>query len=178
MAVGKAASKPFAEQWNGSEWTVKTAPNPEGATDAILESVSCAPAGTCMAVGNYYKGSGKRRTLTERWNGSSWLVVASPNPAKEGDAKLRSVSCLSGSSCIAVGLLDYPSSSGTQEEMTLAESWNGSEWSLQASPNKAGNLFSSLVGISCSSPVACTAVGSTRPKAELANMVTLAESWE
>ena len=177
MAAGTAAGKPFAERWNGSEWTTQTAPNPEGGSEASLEGVSCSSASDCMAVGSF-KVSGLRKTLTERWNGSSLAVVASPNPSgKEGNAVLRSVSCLSASSCFAAGSFAYPAS-GASGETTLVEAWNGSEWSIQTSPNPEGNSFSSLAGISCSSAVACTGVGQSRAGLTSSKTINLAERWE
>jgi len=175
-SVGRAAKKPFAERWNGSEWTRVTAPNPEGATEATLEAVSCSSSSACMAVGNYKGSSGPRKTLTERWNGTIWSVVASPNPGGEASARLQGVSCLSSSSCIAAGL----STTGfiPSQESTLAESWNGSEWTLLTTPNPEGKTFSSLTAVSCSSTVACTAVGKARPELGEANMVALAERWQ
>ncbi|HXR60600.1 MAG TPA: S8 family serine peptidase, partial [Solirubrobacterales bacterium] len=177
VAVGTANKKPFAERWNGSEWTTLAPPNPEGATEARLEGVSCPTISACVAVGYLQPSGGGRKTLAERWNGSSWVVVSTPNPAKEGWAQLRSVSCLSGSSCIAVGSLSSPNGFVPQEEATIAQSWNGTSWTLQSSPNGAGNLFSSFAAVSCSSTVACTAVGKTRPGSSQANMVTLGARW-
>jgi subtilisin family serine protease len=176
MAAGRAAKKPFAESWNGSEWTRVTAPNPEGATEATLEGISCSSSNACMAVGNYKGSSGPNKTLTERWSGSSWSVVSSPNPGGETYAKLRGVSCLSSSSCIAAGV----SYTGLipSKESTLAESWNGTEWTLQTTPNPEGKTFSSIAAISCTSPVACTVVGKARPELGETNMVTLAERWQ
>jgi subtilisin family serine protease len=176
VAVGRAAKKPFAERWNGTEWTRVTAPNPEGATEATLEGISCASSSACMAVGNYKGSSGPNKTLTESWNGSSWSVVTSPNPGGETYAKLRSVSCLSSSSCLAVGV-NYTGFIPSKES-TLAESWNGSEWTLQTTPNPEGKSFSPLAAVSCSSPVACTAVGKAHPELGETNMVALAERWQ
>ena len=175
MAVGRAANKPFAERWDGSAWATQSAPNPEGATEATLEGISCASASACMAVGNH-KGSGSRKTLAQRWNGSTWSVIASPTPS-EKQGRLRSISCLSASSCIAVGVLT-PTSFLTPGETTLAESWNGTEWTVQSTPNAEGNLYSSFAAVSCTSPVACTAVGATRPSSEPTNKVTLAARWQ
>jgi hypothetical protein len=177
VAVGTAKNKPFAERWNGSEWTIASAPNPEGATEARLDGVSCPTTSACVSVGSYVPSGGSRKTLAERWNGSSWSVLSSPNPAKEGWVQLRSVSCLSGSSCIAVGSLVSPHWLSPQEETTIAESWNGTTWTLQSSPNGAGNLFSSFAAVSCSSTVACTGVGKTRPNSGQTNMVTLGARW-
>jgi hypothetical protein len=43
----------------------------------------------------------------------------------------------------------------------LAETWNGTRWTLQATPAPAGSLTSMLNGMSCSPAGACTAVGYT-----------------
>jgi hypothetical protein len=40
---------------------------------------------------------------------------------------------------------------------TLAERWNGTRWSLQRTPHDRGH--EALVGVSCTSASACTAVG-------------------
>jgi hypothetical protein len=131
-----------------------------------------------MAVGSYHATSfGVDKTLTERWNGSSWAVLSSPNPAKAGLAHLRGVSCLSASSCIAVGSL-YSGTYPLDEETTIAESWNGTSWTLQTSPNAAGKHFSSFASISCSSTVACTAVGGQRPELTETPSGNLAGRWD
>jgi hypothetical protein len=183
ITVGKAAGKPFAERWNGSEWATMTIPNPSGSIDAALESVSCISESSCIAAGSFSETgkTGSYRPLVERWKGGEWKVVTAPSPSgAKGDVKLRGVSCLSSSSCYAVGnYASKASSKGvSEEEKTLAESWNGSEWTVQSSPNPEGKLFSLLGAVSCYSSSACTAVGSARPGSGAENTVTLAERYE
>ena len=173
VTVGKAAKKPFVERWNGSEWAIQSAPNPEGATDANLQSVSCTSESACMAVGYYQGKSGVPQALSQRWNGSSWATVASPAPSEEGGVLMRSISCLSASSCVAVGRLFYPYPSITAEE-TVVHDWDGAKWTLRTSINP--DTFSSLAGVSCSSTTACTAVGKAG-SAWLGETETLAERW-
>ena len=172
MAVGKVNEKPFAERWNGSEWTLGAPPKPSGATSAGLEGVSCISA-SCTAVGT--RAESGTKTLTETWNGSTWSVVASPNPAELGSlgAYLSSVSCASTTSCIAVGRYFNEG----LEAKTLAESWNGSGWTIQSSPNASGEKQNSLLSISCSSPAVCTAVGYSSPSYGSARTTTLGERW-
>ena len=50
-AIGLA---PLAEKWNGHHWTFQRPPDPAGAQETFLTSVSCHPAATCIAVGYYY----------------------------------------------------------------------------------------------------------------------------
>jgi hypothetical protein len=86
-------------------------------------------------------------------------VVPSPSPAA-GNSLLNAVSCVSASACTAVGYHN-----GATEAGTLAESWNGTTWSVVPSPAKGV-----LDGVSCVSAGACVAVGRFTGG-------TLAESW-
>ena len=68
---------------------------------------------------------------------------------------LKTMPCATASTCTAVG--SYVTPSGARA--TLAESWNGSNWTAQPTPNPAGPMTSSLSGVSCFAANACTAVG-------------------
>jgi hypothetical protein len=175
-SVGKAGGKPVAERWNGSEWSLSSMPNPAGASGAALGAVSCAAVTSCMAVGSFHEGSGFEKTLAERYNGSEWTIVGTPNPseAKVGSF-LTGVSCLSPNSCFAVGFYGP----NYLEAKTVAESWSPSSWTLQSSPNVAGAKESALADLACTSSIACTAVGSGHPgSVEGQGLVTLVERYE
>jgi hypothetical protein len=159
----------LVEAWDGSSWQIQTSPKPNGAQASLLAGVSCSSASACTAVGNYTDSSGTRMMLAERWDGTSWKIQKSPNPAGARSSQLSGVSCSSASACTAVG--NYTNSSGTQ--VTLAEQWNGSGWAIQTTPNP-GSLYSRLLGVSCSSANACTAVGADSSGTQ----VTLAERWD
>jgi hypothetical protein len=120
-----------------------------------------------MAVGYYY--SGHDRTLAELWNGTSWSVVPSPSP---GDSlNITAVSCASATACMAVGAF-APRAGGPNS--ALAESWNGTSWSVVHAPSPGTD--DNLVGVSCATATACTAVGSYG--AGRAGVHTLIESWD
>jgi hypothetical protein len=154
------------ERWNGSTWTVVGSPNRTGATPQnFLVDVSCVSASYCVAVGQSGAPDGSLvRSLAERWNGTSWAIMSSVNPAGAKGTSLRGVSCTSSTSCIAVGLSaavfgcgceDYP----TSPEPSLAERWNGTSWSIEATPNPAGSVVSALNGVACLNDTECRAVG-------------------
>lgn len=149
------------ESWNGTAWSVVPSPNP-GSEGSLLTAVSCVSAAACTAVGDYTGTmviGGKRvfasRALIESWNGTTWSVARSPNPRSYG-VNLYGVSCVSATACTAVGWY----SNGSNIPKTLAESWNGTTWSIAPSRN-IGPASSSnyLYGVSCTSPTACFAVG-------------------
>jgi hypothetical protein len=179
LTVGEAANKPFAERYSSTEgWKVITAPKPSGAAGAKLASVSCATATFCMAAGDSYEGMGTEKTLAERWDGTSLTITSSPNPAgAQGWVNFTGVSCASTTACTAVGYYASKVEGVPSELKTLAESWNGSAWSLQSPTNPAASTHSVLESVSCYSTTGCTAVGLAEPGPAGETEVTLAEGW-
>ena len=60
-------------------------------------------------------------TLAEHWDGTSWSLQATPDPAGAGVSVLEGVSCPAAGFCAAVGR--YQNAAG--KHVTLAETWNG-----------------------------------------------------
>ena len=173
VAVGNYGGKnvteqALAESWNGTAWSVKTTATPSGATVSSLASVSCASAATCMGVGSYFNKSGSEFTLAEAWNGTAWSVSSTPNPSGSVFPMLSGVSCTLSTACTAVG--SYFNSS---TQVSLAERWNGTTWSIQSTPNPSGAKLTVLNDVSCISATSCTAVGNSFGTVHS----TLAESW-
>ena len=109
-------------------WRLVTSPNVDGISqDNYLDGVSCVGSAFCMAVG-YIDGASSDKTLIQKWNGTSWATVSSPDPGTGSD--LNAVSCTSTSFCMAVGSYGTPAASPT-----LVEKWNGSRWTKLTSPN-------------------------------------------
>jgi hypothetical protein len=147
---------------------MQTSPNPAGATASVLEGVACADATTCVAVGYSSRGSGLASALVEAWNGTGWSVGAAPVPAGASFGELTSVSCVSATSCFAVGRYGSPI-------LPLIEHWDGTAWSVSPSPDPAGSVQSELLGVSCSSPTMCVAVGEVSTSSQTR---TLVEQWD
>jgi hypothetical protein len=153
-----------AEAWAGTRWAVIP---PAGQ----VSSVSCAAPGSCQAVGPPPFGA---EPVAARWNGRTWQAepVPAPEPAPQS-LTLASVSCTSARFCMAVG--DASRGAGALptpafRDKTLAEEWNGTRWQIVRTPNPSRH--SELRGVSCTSPTACTAVGSSASA-----QWTLAERW-
>jgi hypothetical protein len=161
-----ASEVPQAERWNGARWTLQHAPAPAGADRAFLLGVSCATKTACVAVGFSIK-SGKIRSLGEHWDGKTWKVTPTPNPAGQQTIQLNAVSCRSATFCLATG---------TFAEGTFAATWNGKSWGPTAPvPNAKGAIHASLSGVSCSTSKSCQAVGTSTAKQKT---VPLAEHWD
>lgn len=135
LAVGTttpnaSTQAPLAEQWTGSRWANVHAIDPAPGDLAELDSVSCVSATDCWAVGNSGPTSNSSvSTLAEQWNGSTWAIVSTPNPATF--STLDSVSCTSASHCVAVG---GDATTATGSVRPLVEVWNGSTWAQQTAP--------------------------------------------
>jgi hypothetical protein len=167
---------PLVERWNGSAWSLQSAPNPaEGTAQNAMLGVSCAGASYCMAVG---EAVGK--PVAEAWNGSEWSLSAPPEPGGAKGATLVGVSC--GSTRVRVCMAVGDSYEGTGSEKALAERWNGSAWSIVAVPAPAGAKgFVDLTDVSCLSPNSCLAAGYYAPElvgGAPVSLKTLVESWE
>ena len=119
-----------------------------------LYGVSCPTTSRCIAVGTTVTANYYRKTLVRSWNGTSWSTIASPNPSTAVDSFLSGVSCVSTTSCVAVG--SFYDNTTTN---TLIESWNGTNWSIITSPPITNSTDSLLAGVSCISTSSCTAVG-------------------
>ncbi len=159
----------LAEAWNGAGWSADPTPNPAGATSSGLSAISCSAATACMAVGSYSPDGSTLLTLAESWNGTSWSLQPTPNPAGATFNRLSGVACFTATACTAVGT--YYNGS---KYLTLAEAWDGTGWTIQPTPNLAGAFSSSLSGVACPSASACTAVGSSHGSKNVA----LAEAWD
>jgi hypothetical protein len=150
---------PYAETWNGSEWTLQSMPTPSGASSTRMEGgVACTSASACTTTGYYVNAAGVQVTLAERWNGIEWALQSTPNPAGAKSSSLRGVACITGKSCTAAGV----SLNSVGKWVTLAEQWNGKEWNLLATPNGERGEGWLTGGVACiAAPAPCVAVGNT-----------------
>jgi hypothetical protein len=163
----------------GESWEPTPYLEQEGVT---LQGVSCSAEWNCVAVGDVTEGSVTRPVAQETTSTNQWTFSIPATPAEaKGSVTLREISCTSPTSCIAVGsfanAVGGVSGHAPTEERTLAESWNGSAWSVQPSANLAGAKFDQLAGVSCTAEKACTALGADEPTALNGEEVTLGERW-
>lgn len=157
-AVGSYSNNPkmpatntLIEHWNGIKWSVVSSPSP-GALSNSLAAIAAISSNDVWAVGSSY--SNGSLTLVEHWNGIQWSVVSSPSP--NGGAFLNGVAAVSASNVWAVGYTIGGSArsgfSGGGAQQALIEQWNGSSWSVIASPSpsSSGNSLSGVTAVSAS----------------------------
>ena len=126
-------------------------------------SVSCASASECVASGFSLPSIGKEAALAELWNGKEWKILTTATLPKEDEQSwFESVSCPSSKQCTAVGAVVTVA----KGIVPLAESYNGSTWTVQSTPTPEHSIEAGLSGVSCSATSACTAVGGYDNSAE------------
>jgi hypothetical protein len=156
--VGGASGAPFSELWNGTTWSLVTAPAPVTGAGG-LQSVSCVGSSYCQAVGEILGGATSPQNLIETWNGSAWSIAAGiPDTSPALAQELTGVDCFSATTCSAVGWSDTTPGASPA---TLALVWNGTTWSIVPNSPNGGATPSTtqLAGVSCLTDWACVAVG-------------------
>jgi hypothetical protein len=150
---------PLAEWWNGRRWAAQTVPLPAGAAGGSLIADSCASATSCVATGSYTTSGGQSSALAESWQDGLFTIMPVPVSVHATASTLTAVSCerSAAAGCAAVGWDEMPHVGGAQG-LTLG--WNGTAWSVQATPRADGATASSFPGgVSCVAASACTSVG-------------------
>jgi hypothetical protein len=96
---------PYVLSWNGKSWVMTQLPNlgSEGSQPNGIEVVSPTDV---WAVGQTQENNGSILTLTERFDGSTWSIIPSPDPGSVGnliDSSLDSVASGGGGNVFALG---------------------------------------------------------------------------
>jgi hypothetical protein len=122
--------------WNGTAWSQVALPTLRH--DSDLLAVQALSATDVWVVGRTVV-----TTQALHWNGTAFSVVTTPNPAGSAQAQLAGIAGPAANDLWTVG-----SSADTGAQNTsLIEHWNGTAWSIVASPNPAGAL-PRLLGVS------------------------------
>lgn len=123
-AQGSSSPMALAEVWNGSAWSIEPTPN---IGYSIFRSVVPITQNGAWAFGYYYSGP-YFAPLAEFWNGSAFSV--SPTPTVVGqNTVINAAAAINPTDIWAVGNTFLP-------DRTFTMNWNGSVWSVVASPNK------------------------------------------
>ena len=154
VAPNVTGSSALVEHWNGTQWSVTPAPAATSPEGQYLSSITCSSTSDCWATGATMDPQGNPYlTLVDHWDGSAWVTVPSPNPSTNGDL-LTTVTCIDPSECWAAGASGW---NNNGSPVPFIESWNGSAWSVEPSPNVVA--FGYLSGLSCARGTGCFATG-------------------
>lgn len=102
-------------------WTRVASPNRGTVASALQDVVMVPGTSTAWAVGYSYDSNlAANRTMTQRFNGTSWSIVPSVNASSTGYSQLNRVDATSTSNVWAIG--------------SLVERYNGTNWVAMSSP--------------------------------------------
>jgi hypothetical protein len=140
-------------------WSVVPSPSPgTGVFNAVFASVSAVSPTDAWAVGrdNSPCATAPARTssacddhtLAEHWDGASWTAVATPDRGGSSNS-LNGVAAIAADDVWAVGSSDNATRGVTR---TLAEHWNGTDWSIVRTKNNstafgAVSVFTSVAAV-------------------------------
>ena len=157
-AYGYPVDQLLVEHYNGTAWSLAPATaspfdafGPRATENQFLGVAAASPTNV-WAVGQYHSGS-TAETLIEHFDGTSWSIVASPNPGTSANV-LTAVALDGAGGADAVGY----TSTGTVDQ-TLIEHYDGTAWSIVASPDTSTTLSNQLAGVTATSATDIWAVG-------------------
>jgi hypothetical protein len=143
------------EHWNGTVWKIVPSPNSGSVnTNNHLKGVVALTPSNAWAVGDY-DGDNFQGPLIEHWNGTSWESVVVPEPQDGTNIELNAIAAASANDIWAVG--KYSTNMG---QSTLTMHWNGTAWSIVASPNP-NTFLNSLNAVTVLASGQAWAVGRT-----------------
>jgi len=131
--------------------------------NAFVNSVSCASAGNCAAVGPYTDRSGHHQAFVASERNGVWhaaIELPGTGALNKGDADVLSVSCASAGNCAAGGL--YTDASGHSQAFVASERYGAWHAAIEVpgmgALNKGGDAL--VHSLSCASAGNCAAGGS------------------
>lgn len=160
------------EHWNGVKWSIISSPNVSG-TDNTLADIHAVASNDVWAVG--YTGPDvaftQHNALMEHWDGHKWSIVS--HPASQLSGNLTAISVISAKNIWVVG--QYLPTGNDATFQTLAEHWDGTQWSIIPTANITGsnNLFADIKALSASN---IWAVGASQSN-NYQSSQTLIEHW-
>lgn len=137
-AIGKENNLPLIEHWDGTQWSVVA--SPATSSSVFLTDIAAVTSNDVWIVGRQITSNIQDLTFTEHWDGTQWSIVPSPSRGTAG-SDLTSVTALASNDIWAVGW-NYGTAGA---EQTLTEHWDGTQWSIVASPN-VPNVHSTSLG--------------------------------
>jgi hypothetical protein len=186
----------LVEHYDGTSWSVVSSPNQLNVNNAVtsneLLAVSADSADDVWAVGTYEDLDSSdnpiAQTLVEHYDGTSWSVVSSPDdsagsPPAPTDNTLSGIVALSAADVWAVGSYNAGTSSAPIAQ-TLVEHYDGTSWSVVASPDDStgsppaptDNTLSGIVALSANDVWAVGSYNAGTSSAPLAQ--TLVEHYD
>jgi hypothetical protein len=156
--------------WDGTSWIHIPSPSIPSDFEGLRGVAMLAP-DSVWAAGFYDNSGSLNRTVIERWDGSQWSIVPSPDPY-QGDNGFADISAVSANDIWAVG-----GASVNSAGRTFTEHWDGTQWSFVPSPSP-GTANSSLSAVNAVSTNDVWSVGWYNNANSADPAKSLVEHWD
>ena len=158
---------PLGLHWDGRSWSVAEMPE-TGEPESHLWATSALSSGDVWAVGNWARpGKLEGGGLALHWDGTRWQDVPVPQapPVADTGGPYDSLESVSGSGSDDVWAVGSSVNVPETTSQTLTLHWDGTSWSIVASPNVqpepgTGNVDNTLAAVAATARDDAWAVGS------------------
>jgi hypothetical protein len=164
---GAVGDQGLIEHWDGVTWAVTPSSILTSPDGGYLNGITCTNGSDCWASGATTDATGMASgVLMQHWNGSVWSTVPASVPDGSTGAILTGLACISSVQCWAAGSSGSFGGGGGSgfQPRSFIDVWNGSTWTVDASPNVTALSF--LTSVSCVQGAGCWAVGSTATESQ------------
>jgi alpha-tubulin suppressor-like RCC1 family protein len=165
---GLASSQPLAEHFDGHNWRIASTPLPGGAANGQFNGVDEVSPTDVWAVGSRVgtvAGNALTTTLAENFNGSTWTIVPTPNPATNANS-VDQLDAIGGTGPDDLWAAGSVFNFSTQRITLLFEHFDGTAWQVVKAPSsKQAGEFPALDAVTAISPTDVWAVGQTQTEA-------------
>src|SRR3984893_10487133 len=146
----------LAEHWDGSTWSAINTPNSTVGSNDFRGAAAIAT-NNVWAVGDFPEGSGVGHPYAAQWT-TTWTGFNNLPSVGTGNNRLSAVAAVSATNIWAVGSSRADTVSTTPRR-TLIEQYNGTTWSVVASPDVSSTSDDQLLGVAATSATDVWAVG-------------------
>ena len=157
------------KHWNGQRWTRTPGPDVSDRADLYLNDVAAIAPDDAWAVGDRLN---EGASLVARWNGTSWRLVASPQPGTY--TSLQSVFATSATDVWAAG--SYGPSKIAAERPLLLH-WDGQSWQRVPDDSHGVGYSARAYGVTATGPSDAWMVGVSQ-KHSYSSAQTFVEHWD
>lgn len=161
---------PLIEHWDGKQWRIVHNAKTGLVGAATLNGIAAVSSTDIWAVGEEDSASGPQSAvgpLIEHWDGTQWRIVTAANTGAGTADGLNAITAISATDIWAVGQSTLLTSVQVQRDNNLVsvnpvkmliEHWDGTRWSVIASPNGTTDL-NRLYGVAATRDEHVWAVG-------------------
>ena len=123
------------EHWNGTAWSIVSAPSPKGSED--FGGITAVSSTDVWATGTIYSNTTagtNYQPFFEHWDGTNWTMIPGSSSV---NGHLYALAAVSATDIWSVGLINE----NIYDTNTLIERWDGTQWTVVPSPNVNGGLY-------------------------------------